>query len=98
MTDTLSSVPELQSSRRLPASGNAADLPFVRTKLAICPKLCHHDQHQEFKELRYRVWISSVVNPLCAVLECLIVTFYVQVPGGKAIESFGIESKLAPSF
>jgi hypothetical protein len=32
------------------------------------------------------------------VLEGLIVRFFDQVPGAKAIESFGIESKLAPSF
>jgi hypothetical protein len=37
-------------------------------------------------------------KPIGPVLECLIVTFYVQVPGGQAIESSGIESKLAPSF
>jgi hypothetical protein len=63
-----------------------------------CPKLCHHDPHQELKELRYRVWVNSVLKPLCAVFECLFVRFFDQVPGGKAIESFGIESKLAPSF
>lgn len=37
-------------------------------------------------------------KPIGAVLECPFVTVYVQVPGGKAIESFGIESKLATSF
>lgn len=62
-----------------------------------CPNLCHPDQRPERKELRYRVWVNSVLKPLCAVLECLIVRFFDQVPGGKVIESFGIESKLAPS-
>jgi hypothetical protein len=91
----------LYERRKLPAEVGAwacADFRAFDSMGGPCPKRCHHDQHQELKELRYRVWINSVVKPLCAVFECLIVTFFDQVPGGKAIESFGIESKLAPSF
>ena len=61
------------------------------------PQSLPPDQRPERKELRYRVWVNSVLKPLCAVLECLIVRFFDQVPGVKAIESYAIESKLAPS-
>lgn len=55
-------------------------------------------QRQERKELRHRVWANNVLKPPCAVLEHLLVRFFDQVPGVEVIESFGIESKLAPSF
>ncbi|WP_296543428.1 hypothetical protein [Rhodoferax sp.] len=41
---------------------------------------------------------AALENVLGARLECPIVRFYDQVPGAKALERHGIESKLAPSF
>jgi hypothetical protein len=70
----------------------------ARRGLGFCTSLCYEDLRSECKALRYRVWVNGVLKLLCAVVEGLIVRFYDQVSSGKAIKSFGIESKLAPSF